>query len=185
MSATTRRLRIPSSGPFVQPDDAQGNPPEAGEGTPGLVFRYKGASAQQTYPNAGPTQQLINWRNYLDTADDNAPAWPVPQMGPFYVDVELYLRFVQLGTTNIDLDLLLHHQFASPVGRTWNQVNIGPTEPLSLLFTERFIYEPANATLVWDGFAADMNAIADAGDVILDNPNCYAKFQFFQGPVQP
>lgn len=184
MSAPARRIRIPSSGPFVLPSDVQGDAPEGGAGTPGLIFRYKGAAAQQTYPLAGPHLQDLNFRDYANTVDTGQPAWPIPQVGPFYVDFEAYVRFLSLGTTNVDAELLLSHQFATPSVRTWSQVNIGNVEPLGLLFNERFIYRVDNPALLYDGFRLSLNIQSDVGDVIIDNPNCYAKFQFWQGPVQ-
>lgn len=187
MTAATRRVRIPSSGPFVLPDNPGGDPPQIGEGTPGLIFRFNGSDDPQTWPNADPGVQPINWQSYDGSVDpDIRPDWPSGQQGPFYVDFEMLLVFSQLGTTTVsDLALLLGHQFAQPVVREWDSFTIGSAEPLSMLVTERFIYREANPALVYSEFQVNMAAAADSGDVILNNPLCYAKFQFFQGPVQP
>lgn len=187
MTATTRRLRIPSSGPFLTPDNPDGPPPEVGEGTPGRIYRFLGDTVPQVFPNAGPTQQLINFRSYDGTLADSSPAFPEPLEVPFWCDFELYLEFLDWPTTTCDIRLQMTHQFGLATPRFWNIFTGGTTEQVGILIADRQLYFPdvGEPNLLYSSFQVLADLAGDAADVTLNNPQCYAKFQLYAGNPAP
>lgn len=181
MSATVRKLRYPSSGPFLGAAGS-GPPPEVGDGTPGIVYRFNGDSAgPQTWPNAGPNVLNMLFDSYDGTPGDASPAFPTPIQGPCWLDFEVYLPWIQLGTTNVTPILFMTHQFAEGQQRFWSQYACGNSQMCSQTLTQRLIWLPG-PTFTWLSFRLNIEAVADAGDVILDNPRAYAKFTVYRAP---
>lgn len=184
MTAITRRLRIPSSGPFIEPDNPQGLPPEVGEGTPGRIYRFLGDTTPQIFPNGGPTQALINFRSYEGVPADDSPAFPEPLAVPFWCDFELYLEFLNWPTTTCDIRLQMVHQFGLANPRQWNIFTGGSTEQVGLLIADRQLYFGGNG-LLYSSFQVLVDLVGDSADVTLNNPQCYAKFQLYTGNPAP
>lgn len=184
MTATTRRIRIPGSGPFLLPDSPGGPPPEVGEGTPGRIYRFLGDAATQVFPNAGPTQALINFSSYDGTPGDPSPAFPEPLAVPFWCDFELYLEFLSWPTTTCDIRLQMTHQFALANPRQWNVFTGGSSEQVGILIADRQLYFGGTG-LLYSSFQVLADLAGDAADVTLNNPQCYAKFQLYQANPAP
>ena len=186
MSAAIRRLRIPSSGPFVD-SDAGGRAPEVGEGSEGIIYRYRGASSPQTWLNAGPFTQNFNFRDYDNAGDTDTPLFPTPLVVPFWLDFEFLGEFTQLGTTDVTAALYMTHQSGEGLIRQWTQFSIGSSESLQCRIVDRAIYLPdiGDPDRLFSRFRFQLTIAADAGDVIMNNPQCFAKLQTYMGPVAP
>jgi hypothetical protein len=184
MSARPRKLRYPSSGPFMAASQLV-PPPEVGDGTPGVEYRFLGASVPQTFPNAGPQTQLVNFRDYENTVDDSSPAFPHGIVVPKWVDVEIGLMVESAATITVTPELRMTHQFATAVVRPWVAFTAGVNPAWQVVLNERLLWLPdvGDPDLVYSSWSLNLTLAADAGDVILNNPQCWAKFTVYQQPI--
>lgn len=184
MSAQPRRLRYPSSGPFIGAIDPGGPPPEVGDGTPGLIYRYLGDVAQQTFPNAGPSTQDMLFRSYdLLSNGVSAPAFPHEIATPKWVDFDLYLPWFHVGTTSVTVLLYLTNQVGEVLARQFAQQTCGDAEMAPMYYSERLLWLPGTSPVLrYSSFRVEIEAVADATDVVLDNPNAWARFTTYIAP---
>jgi len=181
MSATQRRPRIPSSGPFLGANDDGNEPPPIGVGSPGIVFQFQGQPADQVFPNAGPTTQDFLWN--VGGAGDASPLFPSAIEAGVWLDFECNIWVASGGTQNISAELFLGNGGVFTSFRAWLQTSMGPEEYAQVRYADTRIYLDPLVAASFDEFRLSCTFTADSADTTVDNSESYCRFATWTGPA--
>lgn len=180
MSAPQRRLRYPSSGPFYGAGDGVEQPPEVGEGSPGVAFRFQGDANDQVFQNG-----VSETQDFIFAGNDSSPAFGTSELvRGFWMDFEANIWIADGGIQSVSANLYFGRTgLGFDLIRAWNVTGFGFTEQVAMAWRDPCIYippQPLNG-LPYNEFRLELTLTADSADTVVDNSESYAKFQTWAG----